>query len=643
MYRKSSSSHSWGGGSTISGTDPENGIVDDFQSSEMHSEGESTALSSLLPIVTSSNVRANAPRAALPDINEDYGMVSAGSNSKSNAAHKKKDPPRELDDYTVDTGRPIDSVFIPSDGESGKMSGSSNNGHRKRRGHRSSSNHSLAHSDGHSSVGGGSQGTGSVGGILETLGLDMASTVRSGDDESTQQTRTDRDSYSRGYRNGRSSGYGSRGSKKRGGGPAIHFRAMVILFFLLSVLYGAFQWITMLKKNGVSSRLMKHKKKGKKVAYHSFSEGEDRPIYNAAVAAKLAGGNNPSKIETKLAKVPQEADGPESLLDENPSKNGSDTKGTEEKAPSDSLASMGVSSKDKGNEQDSDDGLDVSLSVKSGFANVFKKDIEKRDTPFLWYIPRSGGGIVKNILSNCKDLVVASEVGATKDNENNSKLEVVTVSGHKYINVDTTTEAGIAEAKAMNLASSGLAELVVSPRFQEAASLFSPAHKARAFAMLRHPVERSASMYYFLLKHKVPAILKMSLEEYCKSTHVENNWMVRVLSGKMTGDVGDDELTIAKKALKDHVVIGLLDQKEESMKRFEFYYSWRYTENPPKQTACRSRIIMGDHRTNESAKAKIKEGSQAWSLLMWQNKLDMKLYKYGKALYLQQGAELFSD
>jgi hypothetical protein len=87
----------------------------------------------------------------------------------------------------------------------------------------------------------------------------------------------------------------------------------------------------------------------------------------------------------------------------------------------------------------------------------------------------------------------------------------------------------------------------------------------------------------------------------------------------------------------------LLEQKEESMKRFEFHFGWRYTENPQRQESCRTRILVGDYRTNESAKSKIKEGSQAWSLLMWQNKLDMKLYKYAKALFLQQGTELFND
>jgi hypothetical protein len=241
-------------------------------------------------------------------------------------------------------------------------------------------------------------------------------------------------------------------------------------------------------------------------------------------------------------------------------------------------------------------------------------------------------------------LVVASEVGAQAAKKGmQDKIAVIEVGQHKYLNVDTATEEGIKKAKELGLADSGLANLVISPRILEAAELFGPSKKARAFTVLRHPVERAVSMFFFLKKHKVPAVADMELEDYCKSQHVENNWMVRILSGTMTGDVDDEHLEIAKKILKEKVLVGLLEQKDETMKRFEYHFGWEYTEDPKRQEACRTRIMVGDYRANESAKGKIKEGSQAWSLLMWQNKLDMKLYKYAKALFLQQGTELFAD
>ena len=197
------------------------------------------------------------------------------------------------------------------------------------------------------------------------------------------------------------------------------------------------------------------------------------------------------KISENLAKVPKKDEGPGAYLDSTKKQLYIEKEETPDEAPADKLDTI-----DKDEE---DAKADLSLAVKSGLAGVYSKDPNHSDIPFLWYIPRSGGGMVKNILSNCKDLVVASEVGATVARKGTQdKLEVIEVGGHKYLNVDTTTQAGITKAKALGLASSGLANLVVSPRLQDAASLFGPAKKGRTFALLRHPVERAVSMFFFL-------------------------------------------------------------------------------------------------------------------------------------------------
>jgi hypothetical protein len=614
----------------------EDNFVESLQS-DNRSEAESTVLSSVLPIVTSRHVRANAPRASLPsDAGSDHGRTTV-SGVSSDIRNKKSDGlANEMDEYTVETNLPIDSVYIyPSSPQQ--------TNHRQRRNYRSGQRSVGDMSSRASSVGnfsnggaGGASVSGSVGGILETLGLG-STTLREDDEEDPMADGGTgkngkpalRDYYSRA--NGRAKSSNGGGSAAAAG-TQVHLRAALVLFFLMSILYGAFQWISMAKAN--SKFLQSKKAKNKNRHYKAFSEGEDRPVDKSLVSRISA--MSAGKISEHLAKVPKKDEGPEAYLDSTKKELYIEKEETPDKAPADKLDAI-----DKDEE---DAKADLSLAVKSGLAGVYSKDPNHSDIPFLWYIPRSGGGMVKNILSNCKDLVVASEVGATVAKKGTQdKLEVIEVGGHKYLNVDTTTQAGIIKAKALGLASSGLANLVVSPRLQDAASLFGPAKKGRTFALLRHPVERAVSMFFFLKKHKVAAVASMELDDYCKSPHVENNWMVRILSDKMTGDVGDDDLEMAKKLLKEKMIIGLLEQKEESMRRFEFYFGWRYTENPQRQESCRTRILVGDYRTNESAKSKIKEGSQAWSLLMWQNKLDMKLYKYAKALFLQQGTELFND
>lgn len=616
-----------------SGDELVDGLVDDFQKNDDYSEAESSALSSVFPIVKSSQVRANAPRAEMPGTIRPSGLTAKKGNHSN--------IPRDIDSLTVETGRPIDSVYIyPSEPQA--MS------HRQRRTYKSGNRSTASGASSRMSGSVGEKSGESIGGILENLGLGAK---LDGDDE----TQTESPSAHRplvtpaiGQSRILQSRRPSRPTgKSSSAGPQVHLRASIVLFFLFGILYGAFQWIAMLKSSNSLTRKHFRKSKITKKQYRAFDEGEDRPM-NIELLGRMS---EPSEQAKKLAEVPKKddyMDKPKLYLERDEVVTPLEelrTKGSEqdykipilkeENAPVDTLEKFDKADPEKY----------MSLSVQAGLAEIYTKDPSHKDTPLLWYIPRSGGGMVKNILSNCKDLVVASEVGATqrKEGEPVPKLEIVTIYDHKYVNVDTTTISGISEAKALGLAESGMAQLIVSPRLQAASGLFSSSHRGRTFAMIRHPIERAASMFYFLKSHKVPAIVDMSLDDYSKSKHVENNWMVRMLTDHMSGEVGEVEFELAKKVLKEKVLIGLLEQKEESLRRFEFYFGWKYTENTKKQTACRTRFLVGDYRTNESAKGKVKEGTQAWSLLIWQNKLDMKLYKYATLLFLQQGTELFAD
>jgi hypothetical protein len=67
-----------------------------------------------------------------------------------------------------------------------------------------------------------------------------------------------------------------------------------------------------------------------------------------------------------------------------------------------------------------------------------------------------------------------------------------------FVNVDTYTPKGIQRAKKLNLVASGLADVVISPLLYDTATLFTPTRKGRIFTMLRHPVERATSLFYFI-------------------------------------------------------------------------------------------------------------------------------------------------
>eukprot|EP00591_Stephanopyxis_turris_P016685 CAMPEP_0195537986 /NCGR_PEP_ID=MMETSP0794_2-20130614/49023_1 /TAXON_ID=515487 /ORGANISM="Stephanopyxis turris, Strain CCMP 815" /LENGTH=239 /DNA_ID=CAMNT_0040671895 /DNA_START=35 /DNA_END=751 /DNA_ORIENTATION=- len=238
---------------------------------------------------------------------------------------------------------------------------------------------------------------------------------------------------------------------------------------------------------------------------------------------------------------------------------------------------------------------------------------------------------------------MASEVGVFFGHENDEKLEVFEHAGNKFVNVDTTSPAGIEKAKRLNLASSGLPQVIISSYLQEISTVFTPDHQGRIFTLLRHPVDRAVSMLGYLGQATWeqtydPKLANMTVEEYAQSNMVENNWMTRFLSGQLSGEVTSEHLELAKKILRTKTLIGLLPKIETSMERFAIYYGWELV-NRPHRLKCVQRHLDGGSNQNKFSRKKVEKGSQGYSLLSWQNKFDLKLYEYAEELFEGEQAE----
>ena len=159
------------------------------------------------------------------------------------------------------------------------------------------------------------------------------------------------------------------------------------------------------------------------------------------------------------------------------------------------------------------------------FADIRSPYIVGRDTPYFWHVPRSGGVVVKTMLSHCLGQTLAAEVGESGGHESDVELKVVTYSDHNYTNVNIATPEGIRHAVNMGLVPSHLADTLISAHVDLIPSLFNANDKGRAFVLLRHPVDRSASMFYFLKDSGYPPLRNMSVDEYAKSEYIENNWL----------------------------------------------------------------------------------------------------------------------
>ena len=252
---------------------------------------------------------------------------------------------------------------------------------------------------------------------------------------------------------------------------------------------------------------------------------------------------------------------------------------------------------------------------------------KKKDTPLFWVVSKSGERQVRDVLLRCDGLTFASEYG-TAEQIAEDKLKVIDNGEFKYINVETFSPAGLARAQRLGLASSKMANVIVAPLFLESLQLFDESNHGIAFTMIRHPVERALSMYEKLIEtsdvHK-----DMALEHYARSgSFVQNNYLVRYLSGQIEGELTKENLSIAKEVLKKFV-IGLAEDMDKSIERFERYFGFNGNKK------CRARI------KTKMKKPKVKPGKEALRLLKRQNNHDLELYNYAKELYRKQGLNLF--
>ena len=248
------------------------------------------------------------------------------------------------------------------------------------------------------------------------------------------------------------------------------------------------------------------------------------------------------------------------------------------------------------------------------------------ETPLFWVVPKSGASLIMDAMSSCSAQVLAGEYG-TAEHSADADLKFIYNGKLKYVNVETFTTAGIGRAKEVGLVKSRKADVIASPLFLESLQLFDDTYRARPFTLIRHPIYRAESMFE---KHKKEnPKLKENLSSYARSRYVENNYLVRYLSGDIEGDIDEKNLKVAKEVLK-RFVIGIAEDLDKSMKRFQKYFGF------PVNAKCDKGKL---HK--KLGRQEVKEGSVAWNLLMHQNKFDMELYKYATELFERQGANLF--
>ena len=263
---------------------------------------------------------------------------------------------------------------------------------------------------------------------------------------------------------------------------------------------------------------------------------------------------------------------------------------------------------------------------------------EESNLPVFWHIPMSAGTTFEDILSHCYGLIEANEIGIFGGHENDKELFIIkTEDGGQYVNVDTTTQKGIAHAKSLGLALSGLADVIMTPFIHDAASLFHDTKvKGKCHTFIRHPIHRAVAMFYFLHSNasQDSPFNNMTIEEYATGPYCEENWMVRFLTNEMTGTLQWHHLDLAKEILGRKCLIGLVNKFEESLKRFELYFGWDKLVEEEDKNQCEEHLIA--HGDNVHLHPKYKEGSDVWEMLKKKNGYDLMLYEYAEEIFEKQ-------
>lgn len=244
-------------------------------------------------------------------------------------------------------------------------------------------------------------------------------------------------------------------------------------------------------------------------------------------------------------------------------------------------------------------------------------------------------------------------MGTTNGHDREGELRVwLHEDGGRYVNVDTTTLDGIKRAQSLNLVPSGLADVIYSSYLSEMSGLFSAKYRARLFTLIRNPISRAVSMYFYLQDavargEMSSEFLYKTIDDYAQSPHMENNLITRLLINQMEGPLKPEHLSQAKEILKRKVLIGLTSNFRESLERFKFYFGWQQAsaleemadELRSKIHGCEERLInTGD---NKLSHPNIEKGSHSWELLASQNIYDIQLYDYAQVLFQEQGRQLF--
>jgi hypothetical protein len=265
---------------------------------------------------------------------------------------------------------------------------------------------------------------------------------------------------------------------------------------------------------------------------------------------------------------------------------------------------------------------------------------QKKVVGFYWQIPRCGGTTLKHVLGTCLRQVAAARTSADYCDMNTDVIQTCSTKVGTFVNADPSDHGGIQRCERMGLIGSGIPDVIVSSRILHAATLFDPDHQGRLFTILRNPIERAVSTFFYLQnayweRHYRPELKEMTILDYAALPDTANNWMTRWLTGKNAEPhLTQDDLTFAKELLRRKFLILLTDEMGTSIERLLYYMNWKIPEEHFEETRqCLLANTKKDQGQNRNKHLMPDEGSPEYAALKAINNWDLQLFEYAQELF----------
>jgi hypothetical protein len=174
-----------------------------------------------------------------------------------------------------------------------------------------------------------------------------------------------------------------------------------------------------------------------------------------------------------------------------------------------------------------------------------------------------------------------------------------------YVNVDTSTREGLIKAAEMKLVESGKADIIFTTDVKFAVeTLFNKDYPGRLFAVFRHPIHRLVSKFYYMQsavweRSYDPKLKDMTLLDWATRYNTDNNFLLEKLSGKIYIELKEKDLREAMRTLRKRFVVGLTDEMEESIRRFNIVLGVDYMTD--EKADCMSSYFGGDVEKKENS------------------------------------------